>query len=250
MLIIDPGHGGQDPGGGSNAFFKEKEKVLQISQYQYDRFRALNMPVLLTRTRDETVQPAERTRRVRQSGATYCISNHINAGGGDGAETIYAVHASPALAQRLADEIQKEGQNVRRVFSRAATTQPNKDYYFMHRDSGNVHTVIVEYGFADSPKDDIAQLRTQWKTYAEAVVRGFCQHVKHPYVPPKTEKSPTTPQHPADDPIEQVTLIVRGKTLNGLLIKGKTYVEVRAVCEQYGDTVTWDPIRHTIEVKP
>ena len=33
-VIIDPGHGGYDPGGGSNQYFKEKDINLLISKYQ------------------------------------------------------------------------------------------------------------------------------------------------------------------------------------------------------------------------
>ena len=32
-LIIDAGHGGFDPGGGSNIYFKEKDLTLKISNY-------------------------------------------------------------------------------------------------------------------------------------------------------------------------------------------------------------------------
>lgn len=78
-LIIDPGHGGNDPGGGSNEHWKEKDLVLDISLYQYQRFRELGVSVEITRTKDVTLSPDERTKIVRESGAKYCISNHINA---------------------------------------------------------------------------------------------------------------------------------------------------------------------------
>ena len=38
MIIIDPGHGGSDIGGGSNNFWQEKDLALKISLYQYQRF--------------------------------------------------------------------------------------------------------------------------------------------------------------------------------------------------------------------
>ena len=181
MLILDPGHGGKDPGGGSNDLFLEKDLVLAISLYQAERFRELRLPVTLTRFEDEYLSPEERARIVRASGAAYCISNHVNAGGGDGAEAIHSIHSSDAIAKRIADELRAEGQNVRRVFTRALHANPKKDYYFMHRDTGAVKTVIVEYGFADSPKDDVQQLTTHWRKFAEAVVRAFCGMIGHPY---------------------------------------------------------------------
>ncbi len=181
ILILDPGHGGKDPGGGSNDMFLEKDLVLAISRYQAERFRELRIPVTLTRFEDTYLSPQERARIVRASGAAYCISNHINAGGGDGAETIHSIHSSDALAKRIADELRAEGQNVRRVFTRTLPANPKKDYYFMHRNTGAAKTVIVEYGFADSPKDDVRQLIANWRSYAEAAVRAFCGHIGHPY---------------------------------------------------------------------
>ena len=44
MIIIDPGHGGMDFGGGTNIYFKEKDKNLDISLYQYNRFKELGIP--------------------------------------------------------------------------------------------------------------------------------------------------------------------------------------------------------------
>lgn len=187
VLVIDPGHGGKDPGGGSNEHWLEKDMVLDISLYQYERFKQLGLTVALTRAEDVYLSPEERTRIVRESGARYCLSNHINAGGGDGLETIHSIYASSVLAAMLAEEIRKEGQNVRRTFTRTLPYDSKKDYYYMHRDTGDVDTTIIEYGFADSKKDDVQQLRENWKEYAEAVVRGFCKQINHPYGAPNAE---------------------------------------------------------------
>ena len=73
ILIIDPGHGGTDPGAMGNGL-REKDLTLQISTYQTARFHALGIPVVLTRTTDTSLTPSQRTKLVRDSGATYCIS--------------------------------------------------------------------------------------------------------------------------------------------------------------------------------
>ncbi|MET3699338.1 N-acetylmuramoyl-L-alanine amidase [Bacillus oleivorans] len=187
-LIVDPGHGGKDPGGGSNQYWKEKDMVLDISLYQYNRFKELGVPVALTRDKDVYVSPEQRTKIVRDSGAKHCISNHINAGGGDGAETIHSIYSEGHLAKALAEAIFKAGQNIRRVFTRSLPYDSRKDYYFMHRDTGKVNTVIVEYGFADSKKDDIEQLKLDWKKYAEAVVEGYCKQTGRTYSPPRSDE--------------------------------------------------------------
>ncbi|MEN2766645.1 N-acetylmuramoyl-L-alanine amidase family protein [Ornithinibacillus xuwenensis] len=181
ILIIDPGHGGNDPGGGTNRFWKEKDLALKISLYQYERYKELGVPVAITRTTDRTLSPEQRTRIVRESGAKYCHSNHLNAGGGDGAEVIHSIYDGKAMAEEIASEIRRAGQNVRRVFTRTLPGNPNQDYYFMIRDTGTVVTNIIEYGFADSPGDDVQQLREKHLVYAEAVVKAFCEFSGYSY---------------------------------------------------------------------
>lgn len=84
-IVIDAGHGGDDPGASGNGII-EKDLTLKISQYMYDRFKDLGIPVKMTRTTDETISPTERVKRVLDaygnSNDVIVISNHINAGGG------------------------------------------------------------------------------------------------------------------------------------------------------------------------
>ncbi|MFP5116153.1 N-acetylmuramoyl-L-alanine amidase [Bacillaceae bacterium C204] len=194
-IIIDPGHGGKDGGGGTNQFWKESNYVLQISLYQYKRFQELGIPVKITRTTDVYLSPDERTKIVRNSGMKHCISNHVNAGGGDGAEFIHSIFSSSKMADLMAEEIKAVGQNVRRVFTRKLDN--GKDYYFMHRETGAVETVIGEYGFADSTKDDVIQLRNNQIKYAEAIVKAYCRYIGKAYQPPFIEKPVPTVSNPA-----------------------------------------------------
>ena len=85
-VVIDPGHGGSDPGAKGNGI-TEKDLTLLISKYMYDRFRELKVPVKLTRDTDETLNSTERVNRILNSFGNdkdvIVISNHINAGGSD-----------------------------------------------------------------------------------------------------------------------------------------------------------------------
>ncbi len=186
-IVIDPGHGGDDPGASGNGII-EKDLNLLISKYMYDRFKALGIPVTLTRSTDETLNQTERVNRVLKpygnTSDVIVISNHINAGGGDGAEVIYALRNTASLSKDILDEIQKEGQNVRKYYQQRLPSNPIKDYYFMHRDTPNTEAVIVEYGFLDSPEDDVQQLKNNYKKYAEAVVRGVSKYKNLKYVAP------------------------------------------------------------------
>ncbi|MFA5602756.1 MAG: LysM peptidoglycan-binding domain-containing protein [Bacilli bacterium] len=175
MIVVDAGHGGSDPGAIGNSII-EKDLNLKISQYIYNRLRELGVPVKMTRTTDETLTPTERVNRVMNafgaSSDVLLISNHINAGGGDGAEIIYALRNSDRYPEIIAQEFEKTGQNVRKWYQRRLPSNPNRDYYFMQRDTSPIQSVTVEYGFLDSPGDDVSLLKNNWERLAEAVVRA------------------------------------------------------------------------------
>ena len=61
-IVIDPGHGGTDGGASGNGIV-EKDLTLEISKYMYDKFDELGIPVSITRTTDETLNPTERVER-------------------------------------------------------------------------------------------------------------------------------------------------------------------------------------------
>ena len=83
-IVIDPGHGGTDPGAVGNNMY-EKDYTLLISQYMYDRFKDLGVPVSITRNSDTTLSPSERVKKVKSfyddGKDVVVISNHLNAGG-------------------------------------------------------------------------------------------------------------------------------------------------------------------------
>ena len=60
---------------------------------------------------------------------------------------------------------------MRKYYQRRYPTDPSKDYYFIHRETGKTEPILVEYGFLDSPNDDVNQLKNNVLDYAEAVVR-------------------------------------------------------------------------------
>ena len=156
-----------------------------------DRFKDLGIPTYMTRTTDETLSHKERVKRILNAFGNrddvVVISNHINAGGGDGAEVIYALRNNDKLAKIVLESIGKEGQNMRKYYQRRYPTDPSKDYYFIHRETGKTEPILVEYGFLDSPNDDVNQLKNNVLDYAEAVVRAVAEYANVPYTPPKGE---------------------------------------------------------------
>jgi len=183
-VVIDAGHGGNDPGASGNGIV-EKDYTLKISEYMKKRFDDLGIESSMTRTTDESLDSTARPKRAQSFYGTgndvILVSNHINAGGGDGAEVIYALRNSSGLSQKIASEIEKTGQNVRKYYQRRLPSNPAKDYYYILRDTPNNESIIVEYGFVDSSGDDVSQLKNNWEEMAEAVVKAIADYIGVPY---------------------------------------------------------------------
>ena len=183
-IVVDAGHGGNDSGAVGNGII-EKDLNLKISKYIFNRLKELGADVYITRDTDETLSPTERVNRVLNafgnSKDVVVISNHINAGGGDGAEVIYALRNNDTLSKLILNELENEGQNIRRAYQRRLPTDSSRDYYFMQRNTGNTESVTVEYGFLDSKGDDVNQLKNNWENFAEAVVRAVSEYAGIPY---------------------------------------------------------------------
>ena len=178
-IVIDAGHGGEDPGTSANGIV-EKDLTLKISNYLHKRFDELGIPNEMTRTGDVTLGPDDRPTKAQSfygnSKDVILLSNHINAGGGDGAEIIYSLRNSDKLSNMIANEFAKSGQNVRKYYQRRLPSDPSKDYYYILRDTPNNESVIIEYGFADSTGDDPNLLKNNWEELAEAVVRAVANY--------------------------------------------------------------------------
>lgn len=184
-VVLDSGHGGNDQGSSGNGII-EKDLTLKISQYMYDRFKALGVPVKMTRTSDVDLEPNDRPGVVLDKFGNgkdvVVISNHINAGGGEGAEVIYALRNSDKLASSILNELEKSGQVVRKYYQRRLPSDSSKDYYYIIRNTPNNETLIVEYGFLDN-ESDAKRLKSNYKKYAEAVVRAVTLYGGYKYVP-------------------------------------------------------------------
>lgn len=186
-VIIDPGHGGTDSGATGNNLL-EKDYNLLISKYMYDRFKELGVPVAITRDSDTTLSPTDRVNTILNkfgnSSDVILISNHVNSGGGEGAEVIYALRNRDTLARRILENIGSTGQETRKYYQRRLPSDTSKDYYFIHRNTGNLEPLIVEYGFIDNTKD-VEFLKENYKELAEAVISAVANYIGVPYIPPE-----------------------------------------------------------------
>ena len=178
-IIIDPGHGGTDNGASGNDII-EKNMTLAISKIMYNELKRLGIPVYITRETDETLSPTQRINRIKNAFGSddnvIVISNHINAGGAEGAEIIYALRNNETLSSKVLNELAKNGQTIRKYYQKRGTTNPNKDYYFMLRDTAPYESIIVEYGFLDNV-EDAARLKKNYERYAYATLEALLDYI-------------------------------------------------------------------------
>jgi N-acetylmuramoyl-L-alanine amidase len=105
-VVLDPGHGGNDPGARGPSGLREKDVTLDIAHRAAPLLaRELGISTLLTRDSDVYVPLDERTARANAFGADLLISIHCNAsedGAGKGVMTFVLDDSRDALSARVA----------------------------------------------------------------------------------------------------------------------------------------------------
>lgn len=105
-VVLDPGHGGHDPGATGPTGLREKDVALDIAHRAAPLIaRELGISTLLTRDTDVYVPLEERTARANGFGADLFISIHCNAterSGGSGVMTFVLDDSKDQLASRIA----------------------------------------------------------------------------------------------------------------------------------------------------
>jgi len=195
LILIDAGHGGEDPGAVSSySGIKEKDINLKIAFYLKDCLEELGYSTLMTREEDvlqyspETTNIIQKRRQdllrrkkmMDEAGADIVVSIHLNKFPETkyyGAQTFYP-HNSPE-SQKLAIAIQnKLREKVDPNNKRVAMTRgkPNETPIIILRDL-KTPTVIVECGFLSNP-DEEKKLGTEeyQKKLASAIAEGIKEY--------------------------------------------------------------------------
>ena len=105
IVMIDPGHGGRDPGTESASGVEEKEIALQIAVRLRSALIARGVDARLTRSADAFIPLDERTRIANAAGADLFVSIHLNSSpdtATTGIETYYLNNTTDRATIRLA----------------------------------------------------------------------------------------------------------------------------------------------------
>ena len=174
VQVIDPGHGGHDPGAVANGL-REKDLTLKIALYTRDYIHELyeGVKVYLTRDKDAFVSLNERAAFANRLNADHFCSIHINAGGGRGFESyIYSgsytsKQKTQALRNVLHDTIVAE--------TRFANRGKKEANLAVLRET-KMPAVLTENGFIDNKDDaDFLKSDANLRKIALAHAHGFAR---------------------------------------------------------------------------
>ncbi|MBJ6801391.1 N-acetylmuramoyl-L-alanine amidase [Geomonas propionica] len=108
-IVIDPGHGGHDPGAVSPSGTREKDIVLQIGLDLAQKIREeLGIDVVMTRSTDVFIELQERTAIANKVGADLFVSIHANASLNHNANGIETYYLNLAKTEKVAQLAAKE----------------------------------------------------------------------------------------------------------------------------------------------
>lgn len=184
VVVLDPGHGGYDPGAITQQGIYEKEINLRIATRVEQLLKPSGIKVFLTRDEDEDYVPPGvkgreskkqidlnyRIAMAKQAGADIFVSIHVNASSGapkSGAETFY--HVKSEKGKRLAESIQAELTKIPGMNRRIA--KPG-DFYIINNTS--MPAVIVEVGYMNNA-NELKKLQQAWyqEQLAHAIAKGI-----------------------------------------------------------------------------
>ena len=174
VLVIDPGHGGRDPGAvGINDLY-EKHVVLPVSLEVAELLREQGINVVMTRSTDRELDLESRVQIAERAGADLFVSIHANAislsrPDVNGIETYYYSSEGLEIAEYVHESLLQATGRPDRGVRRAR-------FYVIRRTS--MPAVLLEIGFVTGA-DDAPLLETDAyrSLTAQAIARGILQYL-------------------------------------------------------------------------
>ncbi|MBD2292853.1 N-acetylmuramoyl-L-alanine amidase [Anabaena sphaerica FACHB-251] len=174
LVVIDPGHGGKDPGAIGIGGLQEKDIILPISLRVAAILQQNGVQAVLTRDSDYFVTLPGRVQMARRANADVFVSIHANSVGLNrpevsGLETYYydnGLSLARIIHNRILQSVNVKDRRVRKA-----------RFYVLRQSS--MPSVLVETGYVTG-REDAAKLRTTayQNQMAEAIAQGILQYLK------------------------------------------------------------------------
>lgn len=175
LIVVDPGHGGDDPGviGGT---YKTEEKTvnLQTALYVAEELRRAGARVVMTRTGDQGPELAERAAASTKQRADAFVSIHFNASPKKVSGTL-SYYYSESKDRPLARSI--EARLAKGTTGLKSNGISFGDFHVLRENSRPA--VLLELGFLSDPGDEaLARKADYQRKAAQAIAAGIADYFK------------------------------------------------------------------------
>jgi N-acetylmuramoyl-L-alanine amidase len=182
LIVVDPGHGGSDPGATGVSGAKEKDVNLAIALRVAEDLRQAGLRVMMTRETDVAVDLYDRAEMANSAAADIFISIHNNASGGgedgpNGTEVFYpGTPASyDAESKLLAQAIQRHLVETLGSTNRGAQTHWRQ---LVVLNQTKMIAVLAEVGFMTNAAEEAKLLTPSYQAKAaQAITDGICEYL-------------------------------------------------------------------------
>ncbi len=205
-IVIDPGHGGFDPGKVNADGVIEKDINLQVALKLKEELEAQGIEVIMTRDSDKgmyaetskskkTEDLKNRCALIEQTAPVCTISIHQNSFPDESVygPQVFYYHTSEESAQLA--QIVQDSLNQNLVIEKPREIKNNESYYMLKKSSST--TIIVECGFLSNPTEAQKLSGEEYQgQIAEAIRIGVMEYL----VPLLSEKETTPQSSPEENP--------------------------------------------------
>ncbi len=181
-IVIDPGHGGRDPGAIGSDGTREKDLNMDVARRLNEKLKAIGFKTIMTRSDDTYVDLATRVDIANNSYADFFMSIHFNSFNSTtkGIETLYFPNTITEEYninnKKIADIFHNEVVKSLNMPSRGITPRPN--LYVLNKTK--MPAILTELGFISNP-DELARMKTEEyremaaKALAVSIVKYFAE---------------------------------------------------------------------------
>lgn len=173
LVIIDPGHGGKDPGAIGLQGIREKDIILPISQEVASILERQGIQVIMTRKSDYFVSLEGRTTMANQAGADLFVSIHANSMG-KGRPDVSGLEVYYYGNRGLADAIHR---SITRSVNMRDRGVRSARFYVLR--NSRMPSTLVEVGFVTGYEDSVKLTNPSFRSQmAQAIARGILEYLQ------------------------------------------------------------------------
>ena len=231
-IMIDPGHGGSDPGATSKGSEEKNFNLLTAIVARDYLVSNYNVKVLMTRTGDQTLSLSDRSNLANRSNLDLYLSIHHNAGGGTGFESY--VYNGSVPTQTLSYQKIIHEKVIEAVQPFNVTDRGKKRANFHVLRETKMPSVLVEVLFVDNPKDvallnDVKFRQAVGISLAKGVATALALPAKESGNQPlfKVIAGSFTERKNAEDRVKELKAVSFESFIDAVVVSGKTYFRVQ-----------------------